>query len=213
MSFDLSEYVDVKHRLNLALHKHPDLRIVEDAPELITIGERVYIQCAVTVFRSADDLLPGRAYCWEVWPGRTPFTKESEQQNGATSALGRCLGYMGFGIDTGLASSNEVRTAQGNNHPSTQPMQPGEYRPRYPANDKPAPERAAVGSRATAAPASPHFPHAISDKPRGLATDAQLRLLNTMLKERGLPMPDAGITFSEASDEISRLKNIPKAKA
>jgi len=196
VSFDLSEYVDVKHRLNLALHKHPDLRIVEDAPELITIGERVYIQCAVTVFRSADDLLPGRAYCWEVWPGRTPFTKESEQQNGATSALGRCLGYMGFGIDTGLASSNEVRTAQGNNHPST---------------DKPT-ERAAVGSRATAAPASPHFPHVNSDKPRGLATDAQLRLLNTMLTERGLPAPAAGITFTEASDEIGRLKNIPKAK-
>jgi hypothetical protein len=196
VSFDLSEYVDVKHRLNLALHKHPDLRIVEDAPELITIGERVYIQCAVTVFRSADDLLPGRAYCWEVWPGRTPFTKESEQQNGATSALGRCLGYMGFGIDTGIASANEVRTAQANNHPST---------------DKPT-DRAAVGSRATAAPASPHFPHASSDKPRGLATDAQLRLLNAMLKERGLPMPDAGITFTEASDEISRLKLIPKAK-
>ena len=195
MSFDLSEYVDVKHRLNLALHKHPDLRIVEDAPELITIGERVYIQCAVTVFRSADDLLPGRAYCWEVWPGRTPFTKESEQQNGATSALGRCLGYMGFGIDTGIASANEVRTAQANNHPST---------------DKPQ-ERAAVGSRA-AAPASPHYPHVHSDKPRGLATDAQLRLLNTMLTERGLPAPPAGITFTEASDEIGRLKNIPKAK-
>ena len=192
MSFDLSDYVDVKHRLNLALHKHPDLRVVEDAPELITIGERVYIQCAVTVFRSADDLLPGRAYCWEVWPGRTPFTKESEQQNGATSALGRCLGYMGFGIDTGLASANEVRTAQGNNHPAT--------------------ERPTVGERATAAPSSPHFPHATTDRPRGLATDAQLRLLNTMLKERDLPAPPAGITFTEASDEISRLKNIPKAK-
>ena len=199
MSFDLSEYVDVKHRLNLALHKHPDLRIVEDAPELITIGERVYIQCAVTVFRSADDLLPGRAYCWEVWPGRTPFTKESEQQNGATSALGRCLGYMGFGIDTGIASSNEIRTAQANNHRASDT--PGEYKPRYPENDK-----------RPAAPASPHYPHVHTDKPRGLATDAQLRLLNTMLKERGLPMPAAGITFTEASDEISRLKNIPKAK-
>jgi hypothetical protein len=194
MSFDLSEYVDVKHRLNLALHKHPDLRIVEDAPELITIGERVYIQCAVTVFRSADDLLPGRAYCWEVWPGRTPFTKESEQQNGATSALGRCLGYMGFGIDTGIASQNEVRTAQANNHPVAERPTAGEMVTR------------------TAAPASPHYPHVNSDKPRGLATDAQLRLLNTMLKERGLPAPARGITFSEASDEISRLKNIPKVK-
>ena len=195
MGFDMTDYVDVRHRLELALLDHPDLRVIEDSPVLVTVGERTYIQCAVTVFRSADDLLPGRAYCWEVWPGRTPFTKESEQQNGATSALGRCLGYMGFGIDTGIASANEVRTAQANNHPST---------------DKPQ-ERAAVGSRA-AAPASPHYPHVHSDKPRGLATDAQLRLLNTMLKERGLPMPDAGITFSEASDEISRLKTVPKAK-
>jgi hypothetical protein len=194
LSFDLSEYVDVKHRLNLALHKHPDLRVVEDAPELITIGERVYIQCAVTVFRSADDLLPGRAYCWEVWPGRTPFTKESEQQNGATSALGRCLGYMGFGIDTGIASQNEVRTAQANNHPATN-------------------ERPVAGFRATAAPASPHIPRVDPDKPRGLATDAQLRLLNTMLSERGLPAPPAGITFTEASDEIGRLKTVPKVKA
>jgi hypothetical protein len=100
---------------------------------------------------------------------------------------------MGFGIDTGIASQNEVRTAQANNHPATK-------------------ERAEVGSKAIAAPASPHFPHANSDKPRGLATDAQLRLLNAMLTERGLPAPPAGITFTEASDEIGRLKNIPKAK-
>jgi hypothetical protein len=101
---------------------------------------------------------------------------------------------MGFGIDTGIASANEVRTAQANNHPSAERPTAGEMVTR------------------TAAPASPHYPHVSSDKPRGLATDAQLRLLNTMLKERGLPMPAAGITFSEASDEIGRLKNIPKAK-
>ena len=121
----MTDYVDVKHRLQLALLKYPTLRIVEDAPELIHLGERIYIQCAVTVFRDETDPLPMRAYCWEVWPGRTPFTKDSEQPNGATSALGRALGYMGFGITTGLASADEVRTAQGNQHPSTQePAEP-----------------------------------------------------------------------------------------
>ena len=30
MAFDMSEYVDVRHRLELALLDHPDLRIVED---------------------------------------------------------------------------------------------------------------------------------------------------------------------------------------
>ena len=116
MSFDLGDYVDVRHRLELALLKFPNLRVVENEPELIPIGERVYIQCAVTVYRDHDDPQPMRAYCWEVFPGRTPYTKDSEQMNGATSALGRALGYMGFGIKAGLASANEVRTAQGNSH-------------------------------------------------------------------------------------------------
>ena len=122
MSFDHGDYVDVRHRLELALVDNPQLRVVEDQPEIITIGERIYIQCGVTVFRGPDDPLPVHAYCWEVFPGRTPYTKDSEQPNGATSALGRALGYMGYGIKAGIASANEVRTAQGNRHPSTEPV-------------------------------------------------------------------------------------------
>ena len=120
----MSEYVDVKARLQVAYLKHPLLNIVEELPEIITLGERIFIQCGVTVFRSPDDLLPTKAYCWEVFPGRTPFTKDSEQPNGATSALGRALGYMGFGIHTSIASADEVRTAQGNSHPSTDKLNP-----------------------------------------------------------------------------------------
>ena len=112
MAFDMTDYVDVKHRLQLALLKYPTLRIVEDAPELIHLGERIYIQCAVTVFRDETDALPMRAFCWEVWPGRTPFTKMSENEVGFTSALGRALGYMGFGINKSIASRNEVEAAQ-----------------------------------------------------------------------------------------------------
>jgi hypothetical protein len=52
MAFDMTDYVDVKHRLQLALMKYPTLRIVEDAPELIHLGERIYIQCAVPSFET-----------------------------------------------------------------------------------------------------------------------------------------------------------------
>lgn len=184
MAFDLTDYVDVRHRLELALLQYPDLRVVEDSPALINIGERVYIQCAVTVYRTHDDTTPGRAYCWEVFPGRTPYTKDSEQMNGATSALGRALGYMGFGIKSGLASADEVRTAQGNSHPSTQP-------PRQQERPQPRP----TGPTALA----------------GMATAKQLELIDKMRDERGLDSIDpAGMTYADASEEITRLKGIPR---
>jgi hypothetical protein len=188
MAFDLSEYVDVRHRLELALLQFPDLRVVEDPPQIRQLGERVYIECGVTVYRSHDDPTPGRAYCWEVWPGRTPYTKDSEQPNGATSALGRALGYMGFGIKAGLASANEVRTAQGNSHPSTEP-----------------PRRPVAGNNSR--PASSNGGGTIT----GLASSKQLDLIATMRKERNLDAWDAtDKTFNDASDEITRLKGVPR---
>jgi hypothetical protein len=196
MAFDMTDYVDVKHRLQLALLKYPTLRIVEDAPELIHMGERIYIQCAVTVFRDETDPLPMRAYCWEVWPGRTPFTKDSEQPNGATSALGRALGYMGFGITSGLASADEVRTAQGNQHPSTQEPTPAEP-----------PKRVYSTYAQTQMDRKPEH-----SAPRGLATPNQIKLIATMSQERNIETADTnGMTYAEATDEITRLKAIPRA--
>lgn len=112
MSFDLSDYVDVKTRLTQALAKYPDLRITEHRPVPVEVGEQMFIECAVTVARDPDDPVPVTAYMYEPFPGRTPYTKLSEQANGATSALGRALGYMGFGITASLASANEVRNRQ-----------------------------------------------------------------------------------------------------
>ena len=112
MSYDLSDYVDVKTRLAQALAKYPDLRITEHRPVPVQVGEQLFVECAVTVARDPDDPVPVTAYMYEPFPGRTPYTKLSEQANGATSALGRALGYMGFGITTSLASANEVRNRQ-----------------------------------------------------------------------------------------------------
>ena len=183
MAFDMSEYVDVRHRLELALLDHPDLRIVEDPPVIITILERTYIQCAVTVFRTHDDPTPTHAYCWEVFPGRTPFTKDSEQPNGATSALGRALGYMGFGIKSGLASADEVRTAKGN------------------AND-PRDFQTVQESSVTYLPKVKRT----NDEP---CTEKQQSYIMALSKKYNQPPPDfLTLTKTQANDIIDRLKGL-----
>lgn len=207
MAIDLSDYVDVRQRLTLALAQYPELRIVEDAPELITIGERVYIQAGVTIFRTPDDPLPGRAYCWEVWPGRTPYTKDSEQANAATSVLGRALGYMGFGITTAIASLNEVRTAQMNANPDGEQFEPYPH----PSTQPKAQPRASVGANSKVGEWQTDTPARKADGPRGLATEGQLRLIATMRAERELEEIDtAGMTYADATAEIDLLKTIKR---
>jgi hypothetical protein len=49
----------------------------------------------------------------EPYPGNTPFTKEAELENGQTSAWGRALAALGFKVDRGIASANEVRGRSG----------------------------------------------------------------------------------------------------
>ena len=111
--FNLDNYVDVPTRLTLALKKYPDLRIQETAREVIEMPDKsCFIRCTVTVWRDANDPIPAIASACEVYPGRTPYTKMSENEVGYTSALGRALGYMGFGINKSIASRNEVEAAQ-----------------------------------------------------------------------------------------------------
>jgi len=111
--FNLDNYVDVPTRLNMALKKYPDLRIQETSREIIEMPDKsCFIRCTVTVWRDANDPIPAIASACEIYPGRTPYTKMSENEVGFTSALGRALGYMGFGISKSIASRNEVEAAQ-----------------------------------------------------------------------------------------------------
>jgi hypothetical protein len=109
---DLSNYVTVDERLRSALERYPDLRIIESLPEVRTIGDAAFIEVTCTVYREPDDPLPAIGTAWEPFPGRTPYTRDSEMMNAATSALGRALGYMGLGIARSIASADEVHTAQ-----------------------------------------------------------------------------------------------------
>jgi hypothetical protein len=111
--FNLDNYVDVPTRLGMALKKYPDLRIQETHREIIEMPDKsCFIRCTVTVWRDQADPIPAIASACEIYPGRTPYTKMSENEVGFTSALGRALGYMGFGISKSIASRNEVEAAQ-----------------------------------------------------------------------------------------------------
>jgi hypothetical protein len=91
---DLSDYVDVPTRFAALLAKWPELRIKEHRPEIVTIGDKTFISVTMQAWRTPDDPLPCQATCYEPFPGKTPFTRDSEQMNASTSCLGRLAGLM-----------------------------------------------------------------------------------------------------------------------
>lgn len=108
---DLTNYVDVPERFKQALAKWPDLRIMEKRPEIITIGDKTFISVTMQAWRTPDDPIPAQATCFEPFPGKTSFTRDSEQMNASTSCLGRVLGLM-MSFGTKMASAEEVRNRQ-----------------------------------------------------------------------------------------------------
>ena len=91
---NLSDYVDVPTRFAALLAKWPDLRIKEHRPEIVTIGDKTFISVTMQAWRTPDDPQPCQATCFEPFPGKTSFTRDSEQMNASTSCLGRLAGLM-----------------------------------------------------------------------------------------------------------------------
>ena len=91
---DLSNYIDVPTRFAALLEKWPELRIKEHRPEIVTIGDKIFISVTMQAWRTPDDPLPCQATCFEPFPGKTSFTRDSEQMNASTSCLGRLAGLM-----------------------------------------------------------------------------------------------------------------------
>ena len=108
---DLSNYVDVPTRFAMALERWPELRIMENRPEVITVNDKVFISVTMQAWRTPDDPIPAQGTAWEPIPGATPFTRNSEMMNASTSALGRVLGLM-LSFGPKMASTEEVRNRQ-----------------------------------------------------------------------------------------------------
>ena len=125
MSNFMDGYVDVATRLKLAFEKYPDLRIQETHREIVEMPDKsCFIRCTVTIWRSADDPIPAIGSACELYPGRTSFQRYSESEVGFTSAVGRCLAYMGFSGNKSLASADEIKSAQGRQQTHVAPVVP-----------------------------------------------------------------------------------------
>lgn len=90
----LAGYVDVPARLTAALERWPEFRAQETAWETLEIDGKTFVAVTVTCWRTVDDPLPAVARSVEPFPGKTPYTRDSEWENAGTSALGRAIGYM-----------------------------------------------------------------------------------------------------------------------
>src|SRR5512139_2001596 len=114
---DLSGYNDVASRIAEFREKYPEGSLQParlDVPfQVVTIGPDTYVAVTAAAYRTADDARPGIGQAYEVYPGRTPYTRGSELQNAETSAWGRAI-VAALAADTrkGIASAEEVRNRQ-----------------------------------------------------------------------------------------------------
>lgn len=110
-------YVDVATRIVEFRTKHPEgcLRPVDptEPVRIITVGDRTYLQYVAAAYRTPDDPTPGIGVAWEPYPGRTPFTRDSEAMVAETSAWGRAIvAVLAADTKRGIASAEEVTVAK-----------------------------------------------------------------------------------------------------
>jgi hypothetical protein len=134
VAIDLNSYVDVATRLKKLRENHPNASLQPLDPanpyRVQTIGDQTFIVYVAACYRSPDDQRPGIGTAWEVFPGKTNYTRGSELQNAETSAWGRAI-VAALAADTrrGVASQEDVRNRnaeQGDRRPRRAPSTPEE---------------------------------------------------------------------------------------
>ena len=145
-NFDLKDYKTVPERIAEAKTLYPDGRFQTELLTLPTALADRYIAVKARFFRDASDPIPGEGVAWEVVPGKTPYTKDSELQNCETSAWGRAL-VAAFAVDAskGIASREEIQARQ----------------PQETKRQRSGPQQRTPRSRPTATETAPEAPSAV----------------------------------------------------
>ena len=105
------DYIEVSERIQQFMEKYPQGSLQSEWEYVQRDGE-TWLVVKSWAYRTADDQRPGIGHAWEPIPGRTPYTRGSELQNGETSSWGRSLAAIGIAVHKGIASANEVRSAR-----------------------------------------------------------------------------------------------------
>lgn len=117
MAFDLpADYKQVPERIADLKAKHPEATLQPADPsnpfQIVTVGGRDFIVYTAACYRAPDDPRPGIGIAWEPFPGKTPYTKDSELMNAETSAWGRAIVAALASESKAIASAEEVRNRQ-----------------------------------------------------------------------------------------------------
>ena len=200
-------YVTVNERLKAALDRWPDLRVIEIPFEIHDIAGETMLWTAVYVYPTPEETRPIRGSVLEpIRPERHPL-HHSELMTGYTSALGRALGYLGLGIDAGIATSDEIAArepaALGTRaaRPAQKAAQAAEQMGAVQR------ERETVERLLDAFPAAEPAPAGRRKEP----TEKMAAFYRKLVAERGLDEdPDALADFDTCKAEIDRLKETPR---
>ena len=111
------EYITVNERL-IYFRSKPVFKGWKIIEELVSLDEKEGI-FKVTIMNSERHQVVN-AHAQE-YRDSSYINKTSFLENGFTSALGRALGYLGIGIDTAIASAEEVETAIINQEKDSRP--------------------------------------------------------------------------------------------
>jgi hypothetical protein len=135
MAYDprgLDDYVDVATRIAEFRAQYPggrlsplfpgapyEVRVIEGTDKDGITVRQIFIVVVAAAYRDPEDTTPGVGMAWEVFPGRTPYTRGSELMNAETSAWGRAI-VAALAADTrkGIASREEVRNRREDGLPS-----------------------------------------------------------------------------------------------
>ncbi|HMO79499.1 MAG TPA: hypothetical protein PKD24_01790 [Pyrinomonadaceae bacterium] len=109
-NFDLSKYIPVHARISEFYEKYPDGRIVT---KIMRLNEDSGFVCIkASAFRNGDDAEPSSTgHAFEI-RGQGYVNTTSFIENGETSAVGRALANLGFKIDNGIASREEMQKVE-----------------------------------------------------------------------------------------------------
>lgn len=100
------EYAEVPQRVKAFRSLYPGGSI---STEILSLEGGICVMKATVADENGSILATGTAYEKE---GSSFINKTSYIENCETSAVGRALGFAGFGIDTSIASAEEVMNAQ-----------------------------------------------------------------------------------------------------
>jgi hypothetical protein len=109
----LDDYVDVAERIVAFKDQYPEGSLQTLTWYVQEYGERTFVIYKAAAFRTPTDNRPGHGCAWEPFPGKTPYTENSELMNAETAAWGRAIVALGITSKRSIASRQEVKARAG----------------------------------------------------------------------------------------------------